>query len=135
MAIRGGDSGQRVPSPWAPWSAVRGQASGSGAPCDNGDEELEEDVEELASSGGSPARATTIPRVTKLAPAGHGEHQRWRAPGVFVRDARRGRPPLGTTSVPQKLLDRWNAAAGAFARSSTCTYAVAGAQRRRPHSA
>ncbi|CAD6260798.1 unnamed protein product [Miscanthus lutarioriparius] len=52
-AIHGG-SGQRVlrpRAPRAPRSAVRGQASGSGAPFDI-DEELEDDVEELASSGG-----------------------------------------------------------------------------------
>jgi len=52
-AIRGG-SGQRIlrpRAPRAPRSAVRGQASGSGAPFDI-DEELEDDVEELASSGG-----------------------------------------------------------------------------------
>ncbi|XP_066396238.1 uncharacterized protein [Miscanthus floridulus] len=52
-AIHGG-SGQRVPhprAPRAPRSAVRGQASGFGAPFDI-DEELEDDVEQLASSGG-----------------------------------------------------------------------------------
>ncbi|RLN35450.1 hypothetical protein C2845_PM03G26960 [Panicum miliaceum] len=53
-AFRGGGSGQRVPRPRAPRSVVRGQASVSGAPFDNGDEELEEDMEELASSGGPP---------------------------------------------------------------------------------
>ncbi|RLN08388.1 hypothetical protein C2845_PM11G01150 [Panicum miliaceum] len=60
MAFRdgGGGGGQHVPRPRAlraPRSAVRGQASGSGAPFDNGDEELEEDVEELASSAGPPS--------------------------------------------------------------------------------
>uniref|UniRef100_A0A8R7UMK8 Uncharacterized protein n=1 Tax=Triticum urartu TaxID=4572 RepID=A0A8R7UMK8_TRIUA len=49
---RGSGGGYRVPPPRAPRSALRGQASGSGAPFDNGDEELEDDVEELASSGG-----------------------------------------------------------------------------------
>ncbi|RLN23171.1 hypothetical protein C2845_PM07G12220 [Panicum miliaceum] len=56
----GGGSGQHVPRPRAtraPRSVIRGQASGSGAPIDNGDEELEDDVEELASSGGPPQRA------------------------------------------------------------------------------
>jgi hypothetical protein len=43
-----------VPLPRAPRSAIRGQASGSGSFFDNGDEELEEDVEELASFGGPP---------------------------------------------------------------------------------
>jgi hypothetical protein len=47
---RGG--GQRVPLPQAPRSAIRGQASDSGSFFDNSDEELEEDVEELASFGG-----------------------------------------------------------------------------------
>uniref|UniRef100_A0A8R7UPM7 Myb/SANT-like domain-containing protein n=1 Tax=Triticum urartu TaxID=4572 RepID=A0A8R7UPM7_TRIUA len=54
----GGDVRQRAnsaaaaPSRRAPRSVVRGQASGSGGPFANGDEELEDDVEELASSGG-----------------------------------------------------------------------------------
>uniref|UniRef100_A0A8R7V8Y8 Myb/SANT-like domain-containing protein n=1 Tax=Triticum urartu TaxID=4572 RepID=A0A8R7V8Y8_TRIUA len=57
-AFSGGDVRQRAnsaaaaPSRRAPRSAVRAQASGSGAPFDNGDEELEDDVEEFASSGG-----------------------------------------------------------------------------------
>ncbi|KAE8776743.1 transposon protein, putative, CACTA, En/Spm sub-class [Hordeum vulgare] len=51
---RSSRGGQRVPPSWAPWSAVRGQASGSGAPFDNDDEELEDDIEELASFGGPP---------------------------------------------------------------------------------
>ncbi|RLN21960.1 hypothetical protein C2845_PM07G15110 [Panicum miliaceum] len=55
-AFRGGGGGQCVPHPRALRSAVRGQASGSGAPFDNGDKELEEDVEELASSGGPPKK-------------------------------------------------------------------------------
>jgi hypothetical protein len=50
MTARGG--GQRVMLPRAPRSAIRGQASDSGAPFDNGDEELDKDVEELASFGG-----------------------------------------------------------------------------------
>ncbi|XP_037463539.1 uncharacterized protein LOC119335522 [Triticum dicoccoides] len=49
---RGSGGGYRIPPPRAPRSALRGQASGSGTPFDNGDEELEDDVEELASSGG-----------------------------------------------------------------------------------
>jgi len=50
-----GSGGQRVPRsrpPRAPRSTVRGQPSGSGAPFDNADEEMEDDAEELASSGG-----------------------------------------------------------------------------------
>nr|AAU89188.1 transposon protein, putative, CACTA, En/Spm sub-class [Oryza sativa Japonica Group]ABF97886.1 transposon protein, putative, CACTA, En/Spm sub-class [Oryza sativa Japonica Group] len=56
-AVRAGGSGQRLPRPRAPRaarSAVRGQASGSGAPFNNEDEELEDDVEEFASFGGPP---------------------------------------------------------------------------------
>jgi hypothetical protein len=50
-ALRG-SGGQRVPHsqpPRAPRSTVRGQPSGSGAPFDNADEEMEDDAEELAS--------------------------------------------------------------------------------------
>ena len=50
-----GSGGQRVPRsrpPRAPRSTVRGQPSGSDAPFDNADEEMEDDAEELASSGG-----------------------------------------------------------------------------------
>ncbi|KAE8817640.1 hypothetical protein D1007_04746 [Hordeum vulgare] len=53
-AIRDGGGGQRVPPPRVPRSAVRGQASGYGAPFDNDDEELEDDVEELSSFRGPP---------------------------------------------------------------------------------
>jgi hypothetical protein len=53
-STRGGSrgGGQRVPlprAPRAPRSAIHGQPSDSGGSFDNGDEELEEDVEELAS--------------------------------------------------------------------------------------
>ncbi|KAF0919378.1 hypothetical protein E2562_029325 [Oryza meyeriana var. granulata] len=55
-----GSGGHRVPryrAPRAPSTrAVRGQASGSGAPFDNDDAAMEDDVEELASSGGPPQR-------------------------------------------------------------------------------
>ena len=50
-----GSGGQRVPRsrpPRAPRSTIRGQPSGSAAPFDNADEEMEDDAEELASSGG-----------------------------------------------------------------------------------
>jgi hypothetical protein len=56
-----GSGGQRVPHsqpPRAPRSTVRGQPCGSGAPFDNADEELEDDAEELASSGGLSVRQT-----------------------------------------------------------------------------
>jgi hypothetical protein len=55
-----GSSGQGIPlpraprAPRAPRSGVRGQASGSGAPFNIDDEAMEDDVEELASSGGPP---------------------------------------------------------------------------------
>ncbi|BAH93913.1 Os07g0458900 [Oryza sativa Japonica Group] len=58
-AVRAGGSGQRLPRPRAPRSAVRGQASSSDAPFNNEDEELEDDVEEFASSGGPPRRVGT----------------------------------------------------------------------------
>ncbi|CAN6173248.1 unnamed protein product [Urochloa humidicola] len=59
MANHHGGGGQRVPrprAPRAPRSAIRGQASGSRAPFVDGDEEMEDEVEELASSGGPPVK-------------------------------------------------------------------------------
>ena len=56
MASRG-SGGQGVPlprAPRAPRSGIRGQASGSGATFDIDDEAMEDNVEELASSGGPP---------------------------------------------------------------------------------
>ncbi|CAN6163046.1 unnamed protein product [Urochloa humidicola] len=61
MANHHGGGGQRVPrprAPRAPRSAIRGQASGSRAPFVDGDEEMEDEVEELASSGGPPVSQT-----------------------------------------------------------------------------
>jgi hypothetical protein len=66
MASRGGSIRQRAPHPQAsrpqrsylatapPRSGVRVHASGSGAPFDIPDEEMEDDLEELESSGGPP---------------------------------------------------------------------------------
>ncbi|CAL5056030.1 unnamed protein product [Urochloa decumbens] len=51
--------GQRVPCPRAPRAPRGAVPPVRGQPSDNGDEELENDVEELASSGGPPVSQTT----------------------------------------------------------------------------
>ncbi|CAN6274779.1 unnamed protein product [Urochloa humidicola] len=59
MANHRGGGGQRVPRPRAPRSAaIRGQSSGSHVPFADGDQEMEDEVEELASSGGLPVSQT-----------------------------------------------------------------------------